>query len=286
MSSLLLAALAGIGTAALWWPPTQRSGTSAITSWTRRCRLALDRIGLHGVGLVGFARATASAAIGAAVLTTLTVGWSPLSLLAAATAATVPTAYWRSRHRAALAAARTHWPRLVEELRIQVGPMGRSIPQALLDVGERAPEAIRPAFRAAQREWNLRTDVDGMLHVLAERLADATADATCETLLVIHQVGGDPDPRLADLAAARRQDLLDRREADARQAGARLARWFVVVVPIGMGIAGANVGDGLAAYRTPTAQVLVGAAVALVVVCWIWAGRLMRLPTEPRVFAP
>lgn len=286
MSSLVLAALAGLGTAALWWPPSERTRRSGPATWSRRIRSALDRVGLPGVGVVGFARTTAAAAIGAALLTTLALGWSPLSLLAAGAAAILPGAYWRNRHRAALATARTHWPRLVEELRIQVGPMGRSIPQALLDVGERAPEALRPAFRAAQREWNLRTDIEGMLHVLAEHLADPTADATCETLLVIHQVGGDPDPRLADLAAARRQDLLHRRESDARQAGARLARWFVIAVPVGMGIAGANVGDGLAAYRTPTAQVLVGAAVALVVVCWTWAGHLMRLPAEPRVFAP
>ena len=286
MSSLLFAALAGLGTAALWWPSTRRPGRSGPAAWSRRSRTALDRVGLHGVGVIGFARATIASASGAALLTTLAVGWSPLTVLAAGAAAVVPAAYWRARHRAALAAARTHWPRLVEDLRIQVGPMGRSIPQALLDVGDRAPDALRPAFRAAQREWNLRTDVEGMLRVLAEHLADATADATCETLLVIHQVGGDPDPRLADLAAARRQDLLDRREADARQAGARLARWFVIAVPVGMGIAGANVGDGLSAYRTPTARVLVGAAVALVVVCWTWAGHLMRLPHEPRVFAP
>ena len=124
-----------------------------------------------------------------------------------------------------------------------------------------------------------------MLQVLTDRLDDATADATCETLLVIHQVGGDPAQRLADLAESRRPDLLDRRESDARQAGARLARWFVIVVPVGMAVAGANVGDGLAAYRTATAQVLIACAVALVAVCWWWAGRLMRLPEEARVFA-
>ncbi len=288
MTSLLLAALAGTGTALWWWPrpgpgPASRNGVTPRAA--ERWRLRLERAGLEGVGPGAFLRASTTSAAATAGLSALALGWSPLCILAGLGGALTPVGYWRSRHRVAMDAARTHWPRLLEELRVQVGPLGRSIPQALLDVGSRAPEVLQPAFRAAQREWNLRTDLERMLQVLTDRLDDATADATCETLLVIHQVGGDPDQRLADLAESRRQDLLDRRESDARQAGARLARWFVIVVPVGMAVAGANVGDGLAAYRTATAQVLIACAVALVAVCWWWAGRLMRLPEEARVFA-
>ena len=159
------------------------------------------------------------------------------------------------------------WPGLIEELRILVGPMGRPVPQALLEVGLRGPAPLRPAFLAAQREWVLSTDFERMVAVLKDRLADPTADATCETLLVVQEVGGELDRRLADLADDRRADLRDRREGDAKQAGARVARWFVVLVPAGMALAGLSVGDGRAAYRTATGQVLAGAGIALVVTC-------------------
>ena len=170
---------------------------------------------------------------------------------------------------------------MIEEIRVLVGSGGRSIPQALIDVGLRGPDELQPAFRAAQREWALTTDFERTVRVLKHRLADPTADAACETLLVAAEVGGDVDRRLRALAEDRRQDLLGRKEARSRQAGARLARTFVVVVPAGMALAGLSVGDGGAAYRSATGQLLVGIGIALVVVCWAWAGRVMRLP-EPR----
>ena len=104
-------------------------------------------------------------------------------------------------------AAREAWPRLIEELRVLTGSVGRSIPQALLEVGLRGPVELRSAFEAAQREWSLTTDLGRTIGVLKDRLDDPTADAACETLLVAAEVGGDIDARLAALAEDRRQDL-------------------------------------------------------------------------------
>lgn len=173
---------------------------------------------------------------------------------------------------------------MIEELRVQTGSAGRSIPQALLEVGLRGPAELQPAFRAAQREWALTTDFERTVRVLTARLDDPTADAACETLLIASEVGGDLDRRLAALAEDRRQDLQGRKEAEAKQAGARLARSFVILVPAGMAFAGLSVGDGRAAYGTAQGQALVVAGIAMVLICWIWAGRVMRLPEPDRVF--
>jgi tight adherence protein B len=167
---------------------------------------------------------------------------------------------------------------------VLTGSVGRSIPQALIEVGLRGPEELRPAFVAAQREWALTTDFERTVAVLKAQLDDPTADAACETLLIAADVGGDVDRRLQALAEDRRQDLVDRRDAEARQAGARLARAFVIVVPAGMAVAGLSVGDGRSAYQTPQGQFLVALGLVVVVVCWTWAGRVMRLPDPERVF--
>src|SRR5205085_2522237 len=79
--------------------------------------------------------------------------------------------------------------------------------------------------------------------VLKSRLADPTADATCETLLVAHEIGGtDLDRRLASLVEDRIQDLHGRKDARAKQAGVRFARRFVLAVPVGMALAGLSIG--------------------------------------------
>jgi tight adherence protein B len=218
------------------------------------------------------------------------VGWTifagPLPALAVGVfGASFPIASVRVRAQNRRAQALESWPRLIEELRMLTGSLGRSIPQALFEVGQRAPEDLRPAFAAAHREWLLSTDFARTIAVLKARLGDATTDAVCETLLVAHEVGGSEiDRRLEALAEDRRLDCQGRKDARSRQAGARFARRFVLVVPLGMAAAGMSVGDGRAAYRTATGQVLVLVGIAVVAACWLWAGAIMRLPAEDRVF--
>jgi tight adherence protein B len=143
---------------------------------------------------------------------------------------------------------------------------------------------LREAFAVAEREWRRSTDLDRSLLVLVDLLDDPVADAVAETLLVAHEVGGSGlDLRLTALAADRRQDLRARADASARLAGARFARWFVLAVPAGMALAGLAIGDGRAAYATPTGQVGLVMGVAVVGVCWFWAEHLMQAPAEPRV---
>ena len=198
--------------------------------------------------------------------------------------ATFPVASERSRRERRRSEARDAWPRLIEEIRLQTGALGRSIPQALFEVGRRAPSEMQAAFGLAEREWLLSTDFPRTVHVLKRELADATADATLETLLVAHQVGGsDVDRRLAALVEDRVQDVQGRKDARAKQAGVRFARRFVLIVPAGMALAGLSIGTGRAAYQTPSGQLAVALGLGIVVACWTWAGRLLRLPVEERV---
>lgn len=294
MSSVVVALLAGAGVHLLWTP--RRAGADGRprrhlpapgAAWEGardRVRLLLDQAGLEGVDPWQFVVASLAVGLLAGSATAAVFGVGVPVLMVATGAAAVPTLLWR-RHRARRrAAARAAWPRLIEEIRVLTGSVGRSIPQALIEVGLRGPEELRPAFVAAQREWALTTDFERTVAILKAQLADPTADAACETLLIAADVGGDVDRRLQALAEDRRQDLVDRRDAEARQAGARLARAFVVVVPAGMAVAGLSVGDGRSAYATPQGQFLVALGLIVVVVCWTWAGRVMRLPDPERVF--
>lgn len=250
---------------------------SPFAAWLRRSGMeSVSPTRFVGIsGLVGLLAALAVMAV---------VGPGLAGVLLGAAAALLPSAMWRRRRQAAAESARDGWPRLIEEVRVLVGSVGRPIPQALLEAGAKGPEGMRPAFAAAQREWALTTDFERTVAVLKDRLDDATADATCETLLIAQEVGGDIDARLAALAEDRRVDLRDRKEATARLAGARLARWFVVIVPAGMGFVGLRIGDGAESFRSLGGQVAAGTAVALIAVCWWWAGRIMRMPAERRVF--
>jgi tight adherence protein B len=177
------------------------------------------------------------------------------------------------------------WPRMIEEIRVHTASLGRSIPHALFEVGQRAPDELRPAFGAAHREWLLSTDFSRTVAVLKARLGDATTDMVCETLLVAHELGGaEVDRRLEALADDRMLDCQGRKDARSKLAGARFTRRFVLLVPFGMALAGMSVGEGREAYRGAMGQALVIVAIGVVVLCWVWAGHIMRLPEERRVF--
>jgi tight adherence protein B len=200
-------------------------------------------------------------------------------------AASIPVATYRARRRRRREKAQEAWPRIIEEIRILTGSLGRSVPQALFEAGLRGPDELRSGFEAAQREWLLSTDFSRTVSVLKQRLADPTADAACETLLVAHELGGgDLDRRLAELAEDRRDDAAGRKDARSKQAGVRFARRFVVIVPLGMAVAGMSLGNGRASYQTTTGQALVAVGLVLIGACWVWSGRILQLPVEERVF--
>ncbi|MFM7063083.1 MAG: type II secretion system F family protein, partial [Actinomycetes bacterium] len=178
MTGLLLAAAAATGVHLLVGPKSVRPlGVRARRAlrWARRWRASLGAAAF--VGLLGL----------------LALGASPAVLAAAAAAAAVP--HWlqtaaTGRRRAAGQAA---WPQMIDELRVLTGSVGRSVPQALFEVGQRAPEELRPAFAAAQREWTLTVDFADVVHLPKAALDESSADAALETLLVAHEVGGDLD---------------------------------------------------------------------------------------------
>lgn len=292
MVRLCLATLAGLGT---HWLYTAIAfgwhGLGAGPKSERRTRPRDRGSWLRQAGLAGVSIAEVSTV----VVVLAVVGFGIGHVLFAATvpamiiagfAASVPVAAIRRRRRERLERALDAWPRMIEELRLQVASLGRSIPQALFEVGARGPDAVRAPFAAARREWALSTDFERTIDVLKHGLADPTADMVGETLLVAHELGGaDLDHRLGALAEDRATDAQHRKDARSRLAGARFARIFVLIVPAGMALVGASVGNGRSAYRTTVGQIVVAAALAMVAICWLWAGRVMRLPDADRVFA-
>ena len=291
MTALLIAVIAGYGVHLLYssfafgWSGS-RPGPSREREQTEdRLTLLLERAGLGDLDQRAVLGATLVFAIVGLAFGTLLFAGPLAGLILAVFAATTPFGAARLRHERLRNQAHQAWPSLIEEIRLLTGTLGRSIPQATFEVGRRAPEALQVAFAEAEREWLISTDFARSLEVLKTHLAHNTADVVAETLLTAHELGGgEVGRRLQALAEDRLTDQQHRRDAAARQAGVRFARWFVLIVPLGMALAGLSIGNGRDAYATGTGQLLVVMALLLIISCWVWAGRIMRLPVEERVF--
>jgi len=164
----------------------------------------LAQTGLADVRVGEFAAVMAVLLLGGAVVAFAVFGGVLPAFIAGAFATSFPVASYRSRRERRRSDAREAWPRMIDEMRLLTGSLGRSVPQALFEVGRRGPEDMQAAFARAQREWMLSTDFSRTINVVKHSLADPTADATCETLQVAHEVGGsDLDRRLADRGPGR-----------------------------------------------------------------------------------
>jgi len=296
LKALIFAVIAGYGVHLIYtsqvagwrgFGPGPRNANAGVVmpQASQRVREWLTQAGLGEVGGIEFGTVIGTLFVAGAAAGALFFGAALPALVLGSFAASMPIATYRKRRVSRVERARDSWPRLIDEIRTLTAGAGRSVPQALFEVGLNGPAELRPAFEAAHREWLLSTDFSRTLDVLKRRLADPTADSACETLLIAQELGGtDLDRRLDALAEDRRLDLQGRKDARAKQAGVKFARRFVLIVPLGMAVVGLSIGNGRAAYQTPLGQVVVVIALALVAACWLWSGRIMRLPDEQRVF--
>jgi len=229
VTGLLIAVTGGYGVYLLytaivleWRGFGPRGVATAGPAWRRRGEQWLTQAGLVDVRVPEFAAVMGVLFVAGAGFAFALFGSVVPAVVVGGFAASYPVASYRARRQRARRRAAEAWPRMIEEIALLSGSLGRSVPQALFEVGAGAPPEMRPAFAAAHREWLISTDFTRTVAVLKDGLADATADATVETLLVAHEVGGtDLDRRLGALVEDRITHLQGRKDAEARQAGVR-----------------------------------------------------------------
>ncbi len=212
-------------------------------------------------------------------------GVAVLGVVGAVAAGALPAVLLRSR---AARRRREHaalWPDAVDNLTSAVRA-GLSLPDALIQLGERGPAGLRDPFVLFARDYQSSGRFHQSLDLLKERLADPTGDRVVEALRIARDVGGGDLGRvLRSLSVYLREDLRTRGEVEARQSwtvtGARLAVAAPWVVLLLMSLQG----DVVQRFATPTGTlILVGGAIACVVSYRLmtWIG---RLPEERRILA-
>jgi tight adherence protein B len=185
----------------------------------------------------------------------------------------------RAREHAAL------WPDAVDNLASAVRA-GLSLPEALMQLGERGPAGLRAPFRQFGRDYQATGRFHESLDLLKARLADPVGDRVVEALRIAREVGGgDLGRMLRALSGFLRDDLRTRGELESRQSwtvnGARLAvgaPWAVLLFMCFQG-------DVIERFATTTGLVVLGSGAAVCVVAYrlmLWIG---RLPSEKRILA-
>lgn len=250
-----------------------------------RIRRLLDEAGQHSLPT-----ASPVVASGACVVVVFTILLAvtqavPVAICFAAIAAVLPWAVlsWQAKRRRAMLTE--VWPEAVDHLRSAIRS-GLALPEGLAELSRSGPEALREPFGEFARDWQSGMGFEVSLNRLRDRLADPVADRIVMALQVTRELGGtDLGRLLGDLAEVLRENVRTRGELQARQSwtvsGARLAvaaPWIVVLLL-------ATQPGAAESYQGAAGMAVLGAGLAVSVICYRIMLRIGMLPKEERVLA-
>lgn len=259
-----------------------RAQRQAHTSWLRR---TIDRAGLERVGPSAIVGACAALAAVSGLLVLAISGVLILGLLAAVVFGYLPLAVLRRKARTRGIALRSAWPDAVDMLGSAVRA-GMSLPEAVIDLGVRGPDALRPAFRSFAADYRASGSFALALDGLKQSLGDPVADRVIVSLGIAREVGGSDLGRvLATLSDFLRQDARARGEIEARQSWTVNAARVAVAAPWITLLLLCTRPETVAAYSTAMGAIIILGSAALSVVAYRVMTAIGKLPDEPRVLA-
>jgi tight adherence protein B len=281
----LVGLVAGLGLLLIWlaWSsPTERT---APRTRDARLRDLLDRAGLVGTSVAGFAAVCAATALVVLLVVQVISRTLPVALVFAVMAGYLPLAAVQSRVRRRQRELAEVWPEAVDNLASAVRA-GLSLAEALSQLGRRGPEPLRPAFVAFATDYQVTGRFGESLDRLKVRLSDPVGDRVVEGLRIAREVGGgELGSLLRNLSTYLREDARTRSELESRQAwtvnGARLAvaaPWLVLLML-------SFQREVITRYASPAGVVVLVAGAALCLVAYRLMVRIGRLPAERRVLS-
>lgn len=283
----LLGLSLGIGLLLLAAVATDDPGRVKSPTLVQRARARANEqvreAGLQRLGLGGLA----GTSLGAAAVTFVIAAGVSRSVVIAGAFATLagyaPVGLVASRCRQRQDALRAAWPDVVDDLTSAVRA-GLALPEALIQLANRGPVELRPAFAQFSLDYRAGGRFGPSLDLLKEALADPVGDRVIESLRLAREVGGNDLGRLLrTLSRFLREDARTRGELEARQAwtvnGARLAvaaPWLLLALL-------STRPEAVAAYDSAAGLIVLGSGAAACLFAYRLMMRIGRLPAEVRV---
>ena len=282
----LLGLLLGCGVFCIWWSAWVPAGSrpaSRRPSFGDRLADELVQAGYASMGPRTLLTACAIAFSLVLLTVYATTGVAPVALCFAAMAGYAPVALVRMRARRRRASLRELWPDAVDNIASAVRA-GLALPEALVQLGRRGPEELRPAFQAFAEDYRATGRFHECLDDLKERLSDPVGDRLVESLRIAREVGGSDLGRLLrTLSTFLREDSRTRAELETRQGWTVNAARLAVSAPWVVLAMLCTRPESVRAYSSATGAGVLLAGGLVSVVAYRLMIHIGRLPEDERV---
>ncbi|MEK0154567.1 type II secretion system F family protein [Arthrobacter oryzae] len=279
----LLGVVLGAGLFLIWWSAWEQPRSVARRPRSSRLRDLLRAAGIENVSGTGLVSTCLGvAAFVSIVFFAVTRSW-PISACFGLFGGWLPIAVVRWRARKRTATLRQLWPDVVDHLRSAIRA-GLSLPEALIQLGEKGPEELRHVFRDFGADYRAGGQFDPALNRLKERLADPVADRIVEALRLTREVGGSDLGRLlGTLGEFLRESARTRSELEARQSWTVNAARLAVAAPWIVMVLLATRPEAVAAYNTAMGAAVLLGGLVVSAICYSVMLRIGALPEDERV---
>ncbi|CAN7417084.1 type II secretion system F family protein [Arthrobacter sp. LjRoot78] len=279
----VLGVVLGAGLFLIWWSAWEQPQSVKRPARSSRLRDLLRAAGIENVSGLGLvATCLGLGAFVSLVFFAVTRSW-PISACFGLFGGWLPMAVVRWRARKRTATLRQLWPDVVDHLRSAIRA-GLSLPEALIQLGDKGPEELRHVFRDFGSDYRAGGQFDPALNRLKERLADPVADRIVEALRLTREVGGSDLGRLlGTLGEFLRESARTRSELEARQSWTVNAARLAVAAPWIVMVLLATRPEAVAAYNTAMGAAVLLGGLVVSAICYAVMLRIGALPEDERV---
>jgi tight adherence protein B len=225
-----------------------------------------------------FLMLSAGLALASGALVRLTpAGWVG-ALAAAAVGAALPFLHARRRRTVRLRRFEELFPGALDLLGRAVRA-GHPLTAGMKTVAEESPEPVAGEFRRASEEQRFGLPFEDSLTALADRVPLPDVRIFVTALLIHREAGGNLAEMLNNLAGVVRQRFVLVRQVRTLTAEGRMSMWILGLMPfvVGAFVAVTNPEYVKPLVTHPIGRLMVGSALALQVVGWLWMRRIIDI---------
>ena len=260
--------------------------TRGYRGWRRRHRVLVDQLNSAGVGHIAPGQFLAGCIVFAVLVFVVVASVSGSLVIAtvfACFAGVAPFGLMRSRARQRRDELRLLWPDVIDSL-VSAVRAGLSLPEALAQLGDRGPVALRAPFRRFADEYRVSGRFGDCLDHLKDDLADPVGDRVVEALRLTRDVGGSDLGRLLrTLSSFLRDDARTRGELESRQSWTVNAARLAVAAPWLLLAMLSLRPEAVAAYDSAAGLIVLSMGATTCLLAYRLMVRLARLPQDERV---
>ena len=241
----------------------------------------------HWSGLSGKHQTFLNCGISSATVSIVVLAWTkslvitvPFSLFAVV----ITWVYARNKGRRASAAMLQVWPEVTDHL-ISAIHSGLSLSEALVGLGSRGPQDVRPYFLSFHQQLLESGDFVAATEVLKARLNSHGSDQILEAILLAKSLGGSELLQIfRTLGDFLRQDLALRKEIEIKHGWIKNSAHLSSAAPWLLLLLLSSQPGTAQAFAQPGGVAILLLGLLLTSVAYLWMGRLGQLPNPPRVF--